>query len=898
MKHILSHLFIGLLLLSTVRLQAQVLSVVSGTDFNVVAGTVIGADSLDITPTANFTLNGTSLTHNTSASNSTSFPYIGSVYQFSNTTNPFSGSLQFVYNNATLNSIPTSYLSQHIQDGSNWNIEPVSSLNTSSNYLQTTGLSGVALNELTLATPPTWTGASTSGWTTPSNWIGNYVPISTSNAVIPTGVPNNPIVSNKITFNGLTINSGGNLTVSDTLSLAGNIANNGNLSGNNGTIILNGTNSQTINQGSGASDSIQNLIINNSNGVGISGAPIYLTGTLTPTSGTLNSNGFLTLVSSSTGTARIAQGTGNYISGNVAVERFITSKTARKYSFIGSPVSQLISNGWQKQIYITGSGTGGTTCGTTNGNGGNTDKFNSNGFDVTPTNAASIFTYHATPVNGSRWLTIPNTNATSLTPGVGYRVNIRGDRNSVNTNCANQLNNRTPDAPEAVTLSATGTVNTGDVTVTLNDTAGQIYTLVANPYPSQISYSAFQADNSGINNKMWTYSPFGNGNYTTMLSGIIVNAASGYDNTIGDYIASGQAFFVEANKNGSIVFHENHKINSTIPNTKYFGTDINKVVRIGLKSAKELLLDEVVVRLNNNGTKAYNPTVDAVSFNSGAQVLVVVKGTNKLAIATLPDANAYDTAQLGVSSTVAGTYHLSLNDFQGVDSAIAITLNDKFLGTSQDIRTNPVYPFNVTADTGSQGVNRFQLLFANKTTTLPVNFANVTVTAKDKDAVIEWKVANEQNIDSYQVERSTDAKAFVSIATVKATNSNSYQSEDNQLPENETTLYYRIKAIEKDGNTIYSNTSKLTTNNLPLTTMNVFPNPVQDKLNITLTNSNSNAYKLRVLTIAGIEVVNKGEVLVNNSTITIPASKLAAGVYLIELTDAQGNKQLKQFVKE
>jgi len=52
------------------------------------------------------------------------------------------------------------------------------------------------------------------------------------------------------------------------------------------------------------------------------------------------------------------------------------------------------------------------------------------------------------------------------------------------------------------------------------------------------------------------------------------------------------------------------------------------------------------------------------------------------------------------------------------------------------------------------------------------------------------------------------------------------------------------------------------------------------------------------MTIAGIEVMNRGEVIVNNSTIKIPASNLAAGVYLLELIDAQGNKQLKKFVKE
>ena len=96
----------------------------------------------------------------------------------------------------------------------------------------------------------------------------------------------------------------------------------------------------------------------------------------------------------------------------------------------------------------------------------------------------------------------------------------------------------------------------------------------------------------------------------------------------------------------------------------------------------------MVVRLNSNGSKAYNPAIDAVTFNSAAQVLVVVKGTNKLAIATLPDAKAADTAQIGVSSTVAGAFHLTFNDFEGIDSTIAITLKDRFLGNVVKLRNS------------------------------------------------------------------------------------------------------------------------------------------------------------------------------------------------------------------
>jgi hypothetical protein len=204
----------------------------------------------------------------------------------------------------------------------------------------------------------------------------------------------------------------------------------------------------------------------------------------------------------------------------------------------------------------------------------------------------------------------------------------------------------------------------GDLSVAMNNPSIHSYTLLANPYPSQISFTAFQASNSNINNKMWTYSPFGNGNYTTLLQGIVVNAAAGYDNTSGAIIANGQAFFVEANTNGNVTFHESHKSTSLIPNTKYFDSTSDSLIRIGLKTPNHILLDETVIRFNKNGKKQYTPTIDAESFNSAAQTLAILKGNNRMAIATYPNNGAADTIHLSVSSSVNGSFQLSFSDFQ------------------------------------------------------------------------------------------------------------------------------------------------------------------------------------------------------------------------------------------
>jgi hypothetical protein len=460
--------------------------------------------------------------------------------------------------------------------------------------------------------------------------------------------------------------------------------------------------------------------------------------------------------------------------------------------------------------------------------------------------------------------------------------------------CANQLETNTPSPPEQVTLVATGTVTSGNFNASLNDTTLSRYTLLANPYPSQISYTAFYTGNStNTYNKMWTYSPFGNGNYTTYAGGVIANGATGYDNTSGDRIASGQAFFVQATQSGSagtVTFQESHKSGGTIPNTLYFGATTNQLIRVGLRATDSTLLDEVVVRFKDNGSNTYNPSIDAQSFSDASQTLAALKGSNKLAIETLPDSLVVDTAFLGVSSSTNGVFQLSFSDCQGIAATQSITLLDNFLGTSQDIRANLVYDFNVTGDSASQGNNRFELVFGNADP-LPVTFTGIAATKNEEGTSVKWTIANETNIANYLVERSEDGTTFKGIATTKATGAGAYSIEDANIPTNATVSYYRIKAMGDDGSYKYSNVAKLIIHNPSLIT--IYPNPVKEMLNISIANGN---YTMRILAADGKEMLNK-EVTIAG-IYSMPVGNLASGVYMIEFKDGTGKVLVGKMVKE
>ncbi len=777
----------------------------------------------------------------------------------------------------------------------------VFSSGSSSNYTITYTNSTLTVNAGAVGL---WVGLTSSDINTLSNWQSYSVPPASSNITIPAGTPYVPVLAAIAEVNNLNIATGVAPSLNGmTLIIDGAISGGGTLTSTpTSSLVINGA-AGTINFTSG-SNTIQNLTLN-SGATATLGTQLNIVagsnaGTVTIASGaTLTTGGNLVLKSDINGTARIAQSAGS-ISGNVTVERYISAKTARKYSYIGSPVTANIRNSWQQQIYITGAGRGGSPCGATTGNGAaSTDKYNTNGFDATSINATSMFTYSATLVNGSRYVSIPNTISTNLTPGIGYVVNVRGNRNSATVTCADQLASNYPTAPEAVTLSATGTVTTGDLTVALNNPSVYAFTLLANPYPSQISFTAFQASNSNINGTMWTYNPTGNGNYTTYSNGIIVNGATSFDNTSGNYIASGQAFFVQANAAGTVTFHESHKTSGALPNTKYFGTTVNKMVRVALKDEKDSsVLDEIVVRYNSNGSEVYTQGWDASSLSSGSQALASVKGTKRLAIATHSDAATADTTKLYVKSTSVGAFKLSFSDFKDIDNAKAIILVDKFLGTKQDIRANQVYDFKVTSDTTSVGYNRFEVIVGGtNTSALPVSFTAISATKAGNAVNVKWNTAKETNIASYEVERSSNGVAFTTINSTKAEAATSYAIEDASIPATASTLYYRIKAIGTDGTTEYSAIAKLSTHNSSLSTISIYPNPVKTALNITLGSTNGN-YDVRIATIAGQQVFGKSGATLTNGKLTLDASNFASGVYVLELVDAKGNRQQEKFIKE
>jgi hypothetical protein len=770
-------------------------------------------------------------------------------------------------------------------------------------------LSSVSIAQVITIKSGTTVHSSNSIITTNSSFINNGTFAQQNANLVLSGIDQKIGGSTNTNFDTLTIISDSvallrNVTISNRLNLLrGRLSINNNqltLSGTiAGTGFLKGSTLSDLNiNGSGAfgnlyfdtsdnriSNSLRNFVIDRNGSVELVNK-LFLKGEMTPTSGNLVSNGNLVVASESTGTARISDCSNFSFTGNVNVERYIPAKTARKWSFISSGVSGVnIRDGWQDEIFITGSGTGGSVCSVPH----------TNGFDATSANSPSIYVYDQT--SAARWLSINGTINSNLEAGKGYRVLVRGDRNASNA-CLEQLNSASPPPPSAVTLSALGNLNTGDIPVTIYG-GSKGYTLIGNPYACEIDFDSLQADNSNIiANKYWTYDPASYGtNYLTYSNGIVVGCPSGIIKCLSEIncnatkIASGQAFIVQRDTttNATLVFKEKYKVSETQRGV-FRGTATKKLVRIDLNTLGGGFIDDIVVRFSDDVavTKAENK-FDAITLNSG-NLLASMKGSKSYSIQTRPATFITDTVPLRVNSS-AGSYKLVFIEMAELLADKNIYLLDAFTGTQTALADQATYNFVITSDAASQGTNRFKLVFSSRV--LPITW--LSLSAEQRNAIhIKWSVASDEDIDLYKIQRSEDGRNFLTIGVVPSVKNRNMQSYayDDKTP-TPGKIYYRIMSLDGQGKESYS---KIVEVNSSIEEMQIMPNPAVDYIRVYMPPQTVKAQVL--ITDASGRVLKRAASDFSSGVFSIKISDLRSGVYLIKIINGTGAAKLGRFLKE
>jgi len=495
----------------------------------------------------------------------------------------------------------------------------------------------------------------------PNIWNGSTwskgTPSSTSDVQI--GSSTTPTT---FTCRDLTINSGFSLNTgtSEVVTIYGDLTNSGDGVTGTGTLAFAKTGTATI-----------------------SGDTVEVAGTVTVASGcTLATGNILRLTSDASNTGSIGNSAGT-ISGNVMAQRYSIGK--RCYRLYAHPFSTSIAlSQLTDEIDITG--TGGAT----------------NGFTPSYTNAPSAYWFDPTAADtssssvNSGWTAFTSTNGTGANSWDQYELlllYLRGAKGEGLTNSTY--------TPSASTFEAVGTVNQGTQVISLTKGSNTNFAAVGNPFLSGVQMqNVTPGANVGANYYAWDASIGADGAYVTnaFTLSYILPAYAGFFTTIS---ANTTITFDEADKAaGGVALHK-----TTAP---------NNWVEL-LISDSTTKWDRLLINLDDNAMdvediqdakKLYNPNLDFYTLS---------KDGARLAIDVRPYADS-NSIPLGLTAyNRYNTYVIRTGMFD-IPAGTKLVLHDKYLNKTQELKAGAEYWFDVTADSLSQGNNRFEINMVGKPT--------------------------------------------------------------------------------------------------------------------------------------------------------------------------------------
>lgn len=181
---------------------------------------------------------------------------------------------------------------------------------------------------------------------------------------------------------------------------------------------------------------------------------------------------------------------------------------------------------------------------------------------------------------------------------------------------------------------------------------------------------------------------------------------------------------------------------------------------------------------------------------------------------------------------------------------------------------------------------------------LPVHFLSFDAALQNKSVSIGWKTANEVNTDYFVVEKSSNGTSFSTLQKILAkgnsSNVEAYAITDFQPLTG--TSYYRLKSVDKDGSVTYSSIVPVTV--MANGTIVINPNPAHNNIHVLMQSAVASNITFSVMDITGkLLVTQSATVNAGTNTISIPATSLNKGLYVLKITDNHTTQSLK-FIKE
>lgn len=287
----------------------------------------------------------------------------------------------------------------------------------------------------------------------------------------------------------------------------------------------------------------------------------------------------------------------------------------------------------------------------------------------------------------------------------------------------------------------------------------------------------------------------------------------------------------------------------------------------------------------------------------------------------------WDAFYGSTSYTVENNTQLVSSTVTGILAQASLT-GKKFLGTSTDhsgidttatsLMTTHYYQNTSTitmrlgaTTTGSanNAKRMYSVWFKNFTynapvSTLPVKLTSFTAMLNNNNKVdLKWETATEINVSHFMVERSTDGTNFSDAGMVFAygntTSKSNYVFADNISNIQSSVVYYRLKSIDVDGKTQYSDVRiiRISKQGENVITIITYPNPVSNEVRITIPANWQNKKVVYELFSVNGQTAKKIETANSSQTETLNVSNLNNGLYIVKVT-CEGKTAQQKIVKQ
>lgn len=413
------------------------------------------------------------------------------------------------------------------------------------------------------------------------------------------------------------------------------------------------------------------------------GSALMISGVVKVKNGVLNAGGYVTLLSSATQTASIAEiENAGSISGSIKVQHYL-EPLGESWRELATAVSGVAVSNWQNYFPVSGTFTG------------------SSGAD-----APSMYIS-----TGTGMTPYPPSGGSSNAPierGKGYST---------------KLTNTSP-----IVLETTGNPYQGNIQFALVSGTGQNdgWNLLGNPYAAPIEWNN--------NSEAWISSGVSKAvvvKENKSVNGETVGQYLYYDPLLGKgVIQAGQAFWIQAFGSPSLTVTEKAKA-QTVSN--YPPSDSVSYLSVTLRQG--LKADNAYVIFTEGGIDGLDNFDARKRSNEGMFNLSTIAAGADLAINNVSKDFCTKAVSLNLQNTAPGSYSLEFANIASLTGIGSIKLTDHLTTTTTDVSSTP-YNFSVTTEASTFGPGRFTLIFERQALDIVTPQVTAESICGDEEAII------------------------------------------------------------------------------------------------------------------------------------------------------------------